>query len=145
MIEFIVPAVPVAQPRQRTRVGSVNGKLMAMNYTPTNSPVNDFKATVRMAAAAAHSGAPLDGVLHLWATFVMPRPKSRCWKTKPTPRYWHSGKPDVDNLTKSLCDALSGLLFLDDKQIAWLNAQKLVAAGDEQPHVSVRITTEADQ
>ena len=48
MIAFTVPALPVAQPRQRHRVASIGGRMVAQNYTPTKSPANEFKATVNI-------------------------------------------------------------------------------------------------
>ena len=57
------------------------------------------------------------------------------------PRQPHTSKPDGDNLEKSTLDALSGLAFLDDRQVWWVNRQKLIASGDEQPHVEIRIVT----
>lgn len=137
-IEFTVPAVPVAQPRQRQRVVTAGGRTFATNYTPTNSPVNAFKATVRMAMAAA-GHPPLHGPLAMHLVCVFSRPKSKCWKSRPTPRYRHAGKPDVDNVYKAVADALQGMLFNDDAQIAVATIEKWVASGDEQPHVEIMI------
>ncbi len=137
-IEFNVPAVPVAQPRQRHRLATgAGGKSFVKNYTPAKSPVNDYKATVRHAAAAEHKGAPLQGPLYLSLTFIMPRPKGMYWKTKPMPRVPHASRPDCDNLAKSTLDALKGLLWIDDAQISRLDVHKLVADGHEQPSVFV--------
>ena len=74
---------------------------------------------------------------------AMPRPKNKVWKRKPMPRYWHTKRPDLDNLVKAVLDALNGLAWRDDAQIHTLNISKVVAAGDEQPHVQVRIAEEA--
>lgn len=139
MIKFTVPAVPVAQPRQRHRIIAAAGKQFVSNYTPKNSPVNVFKASCQMAAAEAYKGAPLDGPIIVELLFIMPRPSSLMWKTRPMPRMLHAKKPDVDNLAKSVLDALSGLLFIGDSMIYSLKVVKLIASGDEQPHVEVRI------
>jgi len=40
---------------------------------------------------------------------------------------FHSKKPDVDNLTKIIFDALNGLAWKDDAQIAFLSASKIYA------------------
>lgn len=141
MITIRVPAVPVAQPRQRHRIASGNsGKPFVMNYTPSKAPVNDFKASVRLAASEVHQGAPLDGPLSVWLECVMPRPKVMCWKKKPTPRVPHVSKPDCDNLAKACLDALKQLAWQDDAQIADLRVTKAIAAGDEQPHVVITIS-----
>lgn len=138
-ITFTVPSLPVAQPRQRHRVAQINGRAMAVNYTPAKSPINDFKATVRMAAKAAYNGAPLTGPVRCDITFVFPRPQAKVWKTRPMPRYWHTKKPDRDNLDKAVLDTLSGLLWRDDCQVCYGTIQKVHAAGDEQPRVEVRV------
>lgn len=141
MIEFIVPAIPIAQPRQRTRVIQSNGKAFASNYTPKTAPVNTFKATVRMAAAKVFADrSPILGPIAIEVLFVMPRPKNQFWKSKPMPRSLHTKKPDVDNIFKAVSDALTGLLWLDDSQICDCKLRKMVAAGDEQPHVAIRLT-----
>lgn len=36
-------------------------------------------------------------------------------------------KPDVDNVAKSILDALNGIIYLDDKQIIKLNIEKIYA------------------
>ncbi len=136
-IRFTVPAVPVAQPRQRHAIRGTAKRAFVANYTPTDDPVVAFKATVRMAAEAAYSGPPLEGPLRVDAVFVLPRPQSKRWKTRAMPRYHHTGRKDLDNLAKSIYDALTGTLWIDDGQIAAADCVKVVAAGDEQPHVEI--------
>jgi len=139
VIEFVVPAVPVAQPRQRHRVAVFNGHTVAQNYTPTKAPVNAYKAAVQVACAAVYQGAPLDGRLHAEFVFVFPRPQGMRWKKKPMPRAPMIGKPDLDNLIKATTDALNGLAFVDDARLCCTRATKWIASADEQPHVEVRI------
>ena len=55
------------------------------------------------------------------------------------PRLQHAVRPDVDNLSKAVFDALTGILWFDDSQIAAADSQKVVAAGDEQPHVEITV------
>lgn len=136
-VAFIVPSVPVAQPRQRVGVGPGG---FARTYLPTKHPVNAFKASVRLSAASAWKADPLAGPLALTLSCVMQRPRAKVWKTRPMPRLRHTGKPDADNLAKSVMDALSGLLWRDDAQVAVLSVKKWIAAGDEQPHVSVQLS-----
>lgn len=139
MIRFVIPCVPVAQPRQRHRVLEVRGRTFAQNYTPRNHPVNAFKASVQMAVAQAFSGAPMSGPVALWVKFVMPRPQRLQWKTRQMPRQPHTSKPDVDNLAKALKDAMTGLVWRDDSQICHIEASKCIASGSESPHVEVCI------
>ena len=139
VIDFTVPAIPVAQPRQRHRVVTFAGHTVAANYTPAKAPVNAFKASVRQAFADAYQGPPLDCPVFVRLVFVFPRPSNRIWKTRAMPREPHAKKPDVDNVFKSLADSLNGLLWIDDSQVVTLCATKWIASGDEQPHVEVRI------
>lgn len=129
MITFTVPAVPVAQPRPKAT--TVNG--MARMYEAKKSHgIHAFKATARMAAAAAYAGPPLDGPLGAELDFVFASKKSkRCWK---------STKPDLDNCAKGLLDALNGTLYKDDGQVVLMVLTKEHAAKGEQPHVKVKIT-----
>jgi Holliday junction resolvase RusA-like endonuclease len=137
MIAFTVPSVPVAQPRQRHSAAMVGGKLVSRNYLPARHPVNAFKAAVQLAFRQAYQGAPLDGPLYLGARFVMPRPKRLTKKRGENAREWCPCKPDVDNLTKSLKDALTGLAFGDDCQVVWADVRKVYAAASEPPGVLV--------
>jgi Holliday junction resolvase RusA-like endonuclease len=149
MIAFHVPAVPVAQPRPRSRVFvDKGGNPRTQNYTPTRHPVNVFKAAAQQAFATEYDGPPLEGPLAVTLVFVLPRPGGKVWKMKPMLRYWHAKRPDIDNLSKAIMDALSDLAWRDDAQVCDISASKVVAAGDEQPHVEVgieRLTAEPAQ
>lgn len=146
-ISFTVPAVPVAQPRDRAvrfgnsaRVHPVTTIKNARTGKSKPHPIAAFKATVRMVAAELYTGPPLQGPLRVDSIFVFPRPQNKIWKTRPMPRYRHEIKPDRDNCDKSVLDALSGLLWVDDAQVCDGRLQKWVASGYEQPHVEIRVT-----
>lgn len=147
-MKLFIPCIPIAQPRQRHRIAKAkSGATFVQNFTPTDSPVNAFKATLRDAFARHRLSAAvgvkpiIDGPVELHIVFVMPRPCSMLWKTKPMPRVPHTIKPDVDNLLKSLKDGLTGIVFRDDKQIWKVVAEKWIADGTEQPGVEIEILT----
>jgi Holliday junction resolvase RusA-like endonuclease len=136
-IRFHVPAIPIAQPRPRAfAVGPFRSRIVS---APSGHPVHDFKATCRMAAVEAYAGQPLAGPLALSLIFVLPRPSAKRWKRQAMPRLPHTGRPDTDNLIKSVKDSLNKVIWNDDSQIFELRAVKVIAAGDEQPHVEVVI------
>jgi Holliday junction resolvase RusA-like endonuclease len=139
-IEFTVPCVPVAQPRQRHRVVSRGSKSLATNYTPAKDPVNTFKQIVAFSAVDAYAGSPLEGPISMEIDFVFPRLKST--PKKVTGRHWMIAKPDRDNLEKSVQDCLNGILYRDDAQICNAVTRKLRCAIDEQPHVRIVIQTQ---
>jgi Holliday junction resolvase RusA-like endonuclease len=137
VIRFSVPAVPVAQPRQRHRLLQAGGRTIAVNYVPRTSPVQSFKASVAHEAREVYQGAPLAGPIKLTVLFLMPRPARLRWKKRAMPRCWHASKPDLDNLVKAVKDALKGILWHDDSQVAELAASKLYCSGPEAPSVAV--------
>lgn len=49
------------------------------------------------------------------------------------------GKPDLDNVIKSVLDGMNGIVFHDDVQVIKLTAEKLWCLGDELPRVEVRV------
>lgn len=144
MITFHIPSIPIAQPRQRHRISQTAATAYASNYTPAKHPVNTFKAAVQLACQQAYKGPPLEGPLSLTIEFYLPRPKNKIWKTKAMPAYLHTGKPDIDNLVKSVKDALTGLAWRDDSQVACLIATKSVCDGLGSPRVSVYIDPAQD-
>lgn len=148
-ITITVPTIPTAQPRQRTRISGSPGKQFIQNYTPSKSPIADFKAAVKLAARQIHAAAPLEGPLIVSVAFIFPRPASKpTWIKKGTAWFWpwkdgarvpHIVKPDRDNLDKAVLDALKGITFGDDKQACAGTITKWIAADDEQPHVALTI------
>jgi len=134
MITITALGPPIGQPRQRH--GIVAGHVR--NWTPTKHPVNAYKATIREAAASA-GVTLLDGPVALLIVFVFPRPKNMVWKRKPMPSVWHVKTPDLDNCCKATMDALSGIAWRDDAQVADIRARKRIAAGDESPRTVVSI------
>lgn len=145
LFRVIVPAVPVAQPR--VKATAFGGRVRV--FTPTkvtksdgskeDHPIAAFKATVRMSVKEAYDGPVLQGAIRVDLAFILPRPQSLVWKTRPMPRIPHVKKPDRDNLDKAVLDALSGRLIGDDCQVACGVLEKWIAAGGEQPHVEMNV------
>jgi len=110
---FFVPGLPVAQPRQRH--ANIGGHVR--NYIPKSDPVHTFKATVRLCCMRAlPDGWNPDGPMRVVATFIFPRPATKT-KKRGNVREPKTSKPDLDNLTKSLYDAITGVAWNDDKQV----------------------------
>lgn len=137
MTTIEVPGLPIAQPRAKHAV--VGG--FSRTYTPKKKKqsVQDYKATIRITAqehaepALFEQGTPIE----LSIVFVMPRPSNQYWKTKPTPSYPHTKKPDADNLAKAVKDALTGVIWRDDSQVCDMRVVKRVASGDELPRTII--------
>ncbi len=114
-IAFFVPGLPVG--KGRPKATTINGR--ARMYTPAKTA--SYEGKVAMAATQAMAGCPpiecpavicLD--VHL--------PIARSWSKKakaaaladlaPPAR-----KPDADNVLKAICDAINGIVWIDDVQV----------------------------
>jgi Holliday junction resolvase RusA-like endonuclease len=130
-VTFTVPGVPIAQPRQRyTRTG--------INYTPSQHPVQQWKARVVFAWHDLHQE-PLAGPVRLEVYFEMPRPKKYLAKKWLGVLLWHVKRPDADNLIKAIKDALNGLAWHDDSQVCQLYVEKRYTAGGEEPKATITV------
>lgn len=130
LVSFSVSALPVPQPRQRHRVIQAGGRAYATNYTPAKHPVNGFKAAVALEAKQAWKESPLDGPLEVRLRLRFPVPASakasfRRQVSEGTVLVPHITKPDLDNACKAIFDALTGVIWQDDKQIARLTVDKV--------------------
>lgn len=116
MIAFHVPGEPVAKGRPRF--------VRATGHTFTPAKTISYEGQVKSAAYVAMDCArPMEGPLRLTvrATFLVPQ----SWPQKrKREAIWKTSKPDADNIAKIVKDALNGLVYRDDAQIAELIVQK---------------------
>jgi Holliday junction resolvase RusA-like endonuclease len=134
MISFTVPGEPVA--KGRAKVTTING--FARMYTPTKTV--SYESTVALFASQAMAGRkPLDGPVSLsvHAVFAIPASwtKKRLQAHLVSPEYVVK-RPDGDNLLKAVSDALNGICFKDDAQVA--DGRVIKVYGD-QPRVDVTV------
>ena len=121
-IEIRIPGEPVAQARHRTSFKG--GK--QRQYDPSAIAKKDM---LRAARDQHPSHVPYAGPLSASIVFCLARPashfradgnvKPKMLDALPTKR------PDIDNLSKGLLDAMNGFIYLDDKQITSLCASKI--------------------
>ena len=112
-----VPMPPV--PKARARMGK-NGHW----YTPEATAQAERDIAV-MALASMAGTAPLRSGVSVEIRFNMPIPPS--WSKKRHEKMelkYHTVKPDLDNLVKTVKDALNGIVWLDDAQVCALEASK---------------------
>lgn len=100
-------------------------------YTPKRTA--EFEARVR-AAAVAQMGAfpPLEGAIevHLTIKITPPPSWSKAKRVAALGQSWHAVKPDADNVAKAVLDAMNGVVFADDSQVALLRVVKHYAEKD---------------
>lgn len=118
---FFVPGIPVAQPRVKA---ARRGRFIHI-YTPDTADA--WKDCVRKVGAQYKPGSILTGPVYVRLLFAMPRPKHLSTKTyKDEIHRPHMVKPDVDNLTKAVLDAMSDW-WTDDCLVAMVQASKWYA------------------
>lgn len=108
-ITFHVPGQMGGKGRARTGNGG-------HHYTPAKT--RSQEAVIRHYASTAMRGmARLEGPLRLLIRVHRHPPKSWSKKRKAA-AIWITGKPDWDNLGKLVSDAMNGIVYADDSQIA---------------------------
>jgi Holliday junction resolvase RusA-like endonuclease len=134
MTTIFVPMAPVARPRQRytQRAGKT------ISYTPSQHPVHTFKAAIAAAWHNTHSQ-PFAGPVEMSIIAFFPRPKSLQRKSKPQTRLWHDKRPDIENVAKSVLDALNGLAYHDDSQVASLTMAKYICGNSDTIGVEITV------
>ena len=132
-IDVFVIGKPIAQPRPRA---TIRGKHAGV-YNPKTADA--WKALVKEKFYKYKGYAP-EGPLTLAVTYYIPRPKALCRKKDPTGIIPHTKKPDIDNLTKAVMDAISDIgVWGDDRQVSSLQVEKFYAAidGPEGAHIKI--------
>lgn len=72
------------------------------------------------------------GPVTLTVTFLLPKPQR-------PPNERHVTRPDLDKLVRGICDALTGILWVDDSQVGVIMAVKRYAEPNEVPSVLIRV------
>lgn len=136
MLKFTVPGEPCAQGRPRfTTIGGY-----ARAYDPAKS--KNYKSFVKLLALQEmdcqgwkYTEQPIK--VTIAAYLQCPKSKSKRFREAAfAGKEFPCKKPDVDNLFKTITDALSGVAYKDDKQICLGVVTKFYAA---EPRVDVKI------
>lgn len=90
-------------------------------YTPKKTA--DYEKLIAYEWKKKYKNLILKGAVKLDLVFVFKKAKS-CKKT------FHTQRPDIDNLLKSVLDGLNKVAFVDDCQVVELNSKKLFASTD---------------
>src|SRR5690625_2052289 len=134
MVEFKITGEHLAQGRPRagkTRYGKT------IMYDPQNS--RDYKQFVGLVARQHAPKTKLEGALSVRMKIYRQIPKST---TKKNRALFLAGikrpvvKPDIDNFTKGVLDALNHIIYTDDSQVVDLNASKYYS---DNPRVELEI------
>jgi len=150
LLDIDVPGDPAPQGSKRL-LRSPSGKLATVESSARVAP---WRTDVRDAILTALDPSPTrphpphTGPVEVNLTFRLRRPAAHhtgANRTRPVresaPPY-HTGKPDVDKLARAVLDAIdsTGIVYVDDAQVAVLAVGKLYASPGEPPgvHITVR-------
>lgn len=127
--------------------GKAEGKdrpRFARGHVFTPQKTKDFEARVKTAAAEAMSRnflEPTDEPVRVEITCFFLPPKSATKKflnqidNELVP---YDKKPDADNVAKAVCDAMNGVVFVDDKQVCYVSCEKWFTRDRDSFFVRVR-------
>lgn len=136
MIEFIIP-------------GKLRGKgrpkfVRATGRTYTDEKTRNAEAMIRSLGFDAMAGrSPLEGPVMLELTVWIAKPQSWSRKRRAESTYY-VGKPDADNQGKCVSDALNGICYRDDSQVADLHVRRFYTEATERTVVRIRSLGVAD-
>lgn len=112
-ISFFIAGKP--EPKARPRVVMNKGKVHGITPIKTKN----WEEFIKFQAITHRPYKLIDGPIKITCSFYLARPK-----TLPKKIIYHQKKPDIDNLYKSVADALEGIFYYNDSQIYKANIEK---------------------
>jgi Holliday junction resolvase RusA-like endonuclease len=133
-IQFFVHGLPVPQGSKKV----IRGNLIEMADARLRSWRQDVASAAKNAMSQEGAEAGIEPV-DVRLMFFLPRPQGHYGtgknanRLKPSAPATPTVHPDLDKLCRSVLDALTGIVFRDDKQVVSLTAAKLYSDGDSSP------------
>ena len=119
MIKIEIQGRPMG--KQRPKVNTIT----RVAYTPQKTV--EYERLVRLIFVSKYRGfKPYTGELRakIYAYYKVPKGTSKKKTKELMEREWCTKKPDADNIAKMVLDALNGMAYIDDNQIAFLEVFK---------------------
>jgi crossover junction endodeoxyribonuclease RusA len=137
--EFWVPGIPKPQGSKRAFQHPHTKRIVMTEASGDALRVwrKEVKTYAAMAMERREPWCQPTGI-YLTIGFVLTRPKATP-KTKPTPLAVKV--PDLDKLTRGVCDSLTGTVYCDDSQVISLNVWKRVAELNEPTGAQITVET----
>jgi Holliday junction resolvase RusA-like endonuclease len=144
-VSFRVDGRPQQRGSKRAIPRKNGGPALMVDANKKSGPWMDavsFRARVAM-ESAPNGDVLIEGPLVMWATFYFKRPKAHFKKSglRDDAPLYHSGTPDSDKLLRAIGDAMTGVVYHDDKQLAEVHVQKRYTDGAEGVQISVQQVT----
>lgn len=135
ILKFIVPGPPQGKARARTVLNRHTGRVSS--YTPENTVIYENLITMSFLEQCGRkrfeSTTPIS--VSIIATFPIPKSTSKKRANQMTAGSIRpTKKPDADNISKCILDALNGVAYYDDSQVVSLEVKKIYG---KEPGVTV--------
>lgn len=145
MISFFVAGRPAQRGSKRAMPNPKGGRPLMVDDNVRSKP---WMAAVAAAGADAMNGRKLlEGPLRIEVSFCFSRPKSHFHQRKSgqvlrgDAPHFHSSKPDADKSLRAIGDALTGVVYRDDAQLADVRITKVYIDGSEGALIEVSPAT----
>jgi len=136
LVEFFVPGDPKAKGSMRSIPFQDKAGKLHVNTFNANKSVTAWERVTKLSALEVWGDRPpVQEAVQIDLMFTLRRPKTVKEKSRPLPIV----KPDIDKLSRTLLDALSGIVFGDDAQVTGLTATKRYGSAGDPVGVTVRI------
>jgi len=141
-VTFRVPGDPVTKGSTRSFNHAKTGAIITMDSNAKR--LEPWEATVKLAAAEAWDDKLTNGPVGLIIAFGFRRPKNH-YGTGRNAEVLKASAPmevitfkrnDLDKLLRAVMDALTGVVYIDDAQVAYIEASKLYA---DKPGVRIQV------
>lgn len=140
-ISFFVSGEPKGQPRPRAFARKMGNKYVARVFDAGTAEA--WKSAIAAVAVQHRPDVPFLGAVAVRLSFRFARPRSHYRTGKHADQLrgnaptHHTGKPDCDNLAKSVLDCLTqiGGFWRDDSQVSYLSIRK--THGPQGAHIEI--------
>lgn len=129
MIKFTIKGEPIGKGRPRF----YNGRAV----TPERTRLYEAEVAVHARVATREMIKGAVGI-SICAVYGVPKSATKKKRAELLDGFYVEKKPDADNIAKVIMDAISGICYEDDSQVADLRVLK--AYTDSEPYVSVVVT-----
>lgn len=138
-LTFVVPGIPVGKGRHREQLIVPKGGGRPFIHRHPDEKTLRFEERVRNCARAAGVRIANDGALELLVVAYWPMTGTPL-KRGTRPGRAKTSRPDADNVAKAVADALNGVAWKDDAQVARLVVEKRHCAQDDAEGARVVVT-----
>jgi Holliday junction resolvase RusA-like endonuclease len=126
ILDLFVPGIPAPGGSKRGFYNHKTRRVIIVDDAKRNKP---WRESVMWAARAAMRRSPVESPVAVQVTFVMPRPKhhfrGKARSLRGDAPGLHTKKPDATKLWRAAEDALTGIVWLDDAQVAEQEVRKV--------------------